>query len=125
HFRSPSAVPMMMRTDSSMFASYRLSWMAPFGPTEKGNLKPTPRKLLMEAPGCARRLCGRDRHFHHPLAVGAGDDGSTLPFLDLEPVRGIALGTEESAGADRVDVIDVLVSDCIARSLTLSGDVYR
>src|SRR2546421_478138 len=48
--RSPSAVPMMMRTDSSMLASYRLSWMAPFGPTEKGNLKPTPRKLLIETP---------------------------------------------------------------------------
>src|SRR5437016_11200106 len=48
--RSPSAVPMMMRTDSSMLASYRLSWMAPFGPTEKGDLKPTPRKLLIETP---------------------------------------------------------------------------
>src|SRR5207237_428239 len=48
--RSPSAVPMMMRTDSSMFCSYLESWMPPFGPTEKGNLKPTPRKLLMPVP---------------------------------------------------------------------------
>src|SRR5712671_1537968 len=45
--RSPSAVPMMMRTDSSMFCSYLESWIPPPGPTEKGNLKPTPRKLLM------------------------------------------------------------------------------
>src|SRR5713226_268057 len=48
--RSPRAVPMTMRTDSSMFCSYLESWMPPLGPTEKGNLKPTPRKLLMPFP---------------------------------------------------------------------------
>src|SRR5712671_5769999 len=45
--RSPSAVPMTMRTDSSMFCSYLESWIPPLGPTEKGNLKPTPGKLTM------------------------------------------------------------------------------
>src|SRR5882672_4841712 len=68
--RSPSAVPMMMRTDSSMLVSYRLSWTAPFGPTEKGNLKPTPRKLVIGF-RVSGPLRGRDPHFHHPLALGA------------------------------------------------------
>src|SRR3989475_2991380 len=58
---------------------------------------------------------------HHPLAVGAGDDGSTLPFLDLEPVRGIALGTEEPAGAARVDGLDDLVPDRFERSQAIFG----
>src|SRR3989440_6693896 len=119
--RSPSAVPMMMRTDSSMLASYRLSWMAPFGPTEKGNLKPTPRKLVIETRGCAPRLCARDRHFHHPLAVGTGHDRSTLPFIYLESVGGVALGTNEPAGATRVDGLDDLVPDRFERGQAIFG----
>src|SRR5438132_12534501 len=119
--RSPSAVPMMMRTDSSMLASYRPSRMAPFGPTEQGNLKPTPKKLLIETPGCARRLCSRDRHFHHPLAVGTGHDRSTLPFLDLESVGSVALGADEPAGAARVDGLDDLVPDRFERGQAIFG----
>ena len=46
-FAGPSAVPMMMRAASSMFCSYFENWIPPLGPTEKGNLKPTPRKLVM------------------------------------------------------------------------------
>src|SRR5438067_11432586 len=84
--------------------------MAPFGPTEKGNLKPMPRKLLMRFP-MPGRLCAGDSHFHHALAVGAGHDGATLPFLDVEPVGAVALGTHEAGGAARVDRLDPLVPD--------------
>src|SRR5438105_2586264 len=90
--RSPRAVPMMMRTDSSMLLSYLLSWTPPLGPTEKGNLKPTPRKLLMPCSRCPSGLCSRDSDFHHSLAAGAGDDGAALPFFDLQPVGRVALG---------------------------------
>src|SRR5437870_5452588 len=108
-WRSPSAVPMMMRTDSSMLASYRLSWMPPFGPTEKGNLKPTPRKLLMRVP--MPRLRGRDPHFHLALAGGAAHHRAALALLDLQPVGRVALGADEPAGAARAHRLDDLVPD--------------
>src|SRR5436309_1535403 len=94
--RSPSAVPMMMRTDSSMLFSYLLSWIPPFEPTEKGNLKPTPRKLLMVVPVCSRRSCGGDPDFYDTLAARAGDDHATLAFLDLQTFRRIALRADET-----------------------------
>src|SRR2546426_4793196 len=100
---------MMMRTDSSMLASYRLSWMPPFGPTEKGNLRPTPRKLLMRVP--MPRLRGRDPHFHLALAGGAAHHPAALALLDLQPVGRVALGADEPPGAARAHPLDDLVPD--------------
>src|SRR6267378_5556513 len=108
--RSPSAVPMMMRTDSSMLVSYRLSWTAPFGPTEKGNLKPTPRKLVIGF-RVSGPLRGRDPHFHHPLAIGAAHHGTALLLFDLQPVGCVALGADQPSGAAGVDGLDDLVPD--------------
>src|SRR5216684_1931890 len=123
HLPLASAVPMMMRTDSSILLSYLLSWMPPLGPTEKGNLKPTPRKLLMlpARSRCLSRLCGRDPYFHHSFAVGAGDDRAALPFFHGQPVGRIALGTDESVGAPRVDRLDDLVPDGLERGQTIFG----
>src|SRR5882724_5576125 len=108
--RSPRAVPMMMRTDSSMLVSYRLSWTAPFGPTEKGNLKPTPRKLVIGF-RVSGPLRGRDPHFHHPLAVGAAHQRMALLLFDLQPVGRVALGADQPRGAAGVDGLDDLVPD--------------
>src|ERR1700682_677388 len=108
--RSPSAVPMMIRTDSSMLVSYRLAWMPPRGPPEKGKLKPMPRKLLIRFP-MPQQSCGRDPHFHHPLAGGAAHHRATLLFFDLPPVGRVALGADEAAGAAGVDRLDDLVPD--------------
>src|SRR2546423_5330425 len=106
--RSPRAVPMMMRTDSSMFCSYLESWIPPAGPTEKGNLKPTPRKLLMpvspQVLPCALR--GGDPHLDDPLAIRAAHGGATPLLLHHEPFGEPALGADEPlrpAGGDRVD----------------------
>src|SRR5438445_13618586 len=106
--RSPRAVPMMTRTDSSMFCSYLESWMPPLGPTEKGNLKPTPRKLLMpvspQVLPCALR--GGDPHLDDPLAIRAAHGGAAPPLLHHEPFGESALGADEPlrpAGGDRLD----------------------
>src|SRR5438128_897501 len=106
--RSPRAVPMMTRTDSSMFCSYLESWMPPLGPTEKGNLKPTPRKLLMpvspQVLHCALR--GGDPHLDDPLAIRAAHDGAAPPLFHHEPFGEAALGADEPlrpAGGDRLD----------------------
>src|SRR5713226_2461266 len=109
--RSPSAVPMTMRTDSSMLLSYLLSWMPPFEPTVNGMLKPTPRKLLMLFPMSSQRLCGGDTDFDDPLAGRTGDDGPALPFLDLQAFRSVALGADQSGGAAGVHCLDDLVPD--------------
>src|ERR671936_1708633 len=103
--RSPSAVPMITRTDSSMFCSYLESWIPPFGPTEKGNLKPTPRKLLM-AERFPSPLCGGDPHLDDSLAVRAGHGDVPLALLHHEPLAETAFGTEKplrTAGAHRLD----------------------
>src|SRR2546421_5151112 len=106
--RSPRAVPMMTRTDSSMFCSYLESWMPPLGPTEKGNLKPTPRKLLMpvspQVLHCALR--GGDPHLDDPLAIRAAHGGAAPPLLHHEPFGESALRADEPlrpAGGDRLD----------------------
>src|SRR5438552_5592631 len=106
--RSPRAVPMMTRTDSSMFCSYLESWMPPLGPTEKGNLKPTPRKLLMpvspQVLPCALR--GGDPHLDDPLAIRAAHGGAAPLLLHHEPFGEPAFGADEPlrpAGGDRLD----------------------
>src|SRR5438128_12456516 len=104
--RSPSAVPMMMRTDSSMFCSYLGSWMPPFGPTEKGNLKPTPRKLLMPVPDLPPGSRGGDSDLDDPLAARTAHGGAAPLLLHHQPFRGVALGTGQAlraAGGDRFD----------------------
>src|SRR5438132_13793555 len=109
--RSPRAVPMMMRTDSSMFCSYLESWMPPEGPTEKGNLKPTPRKLLMRCtPGC-RPLCGGDPHLDDALAIRAPHSGAAPLLLHHQPLGELALGAQKALGAAGGDRLDDLVPE--------------
>src|SRR5207302_10245874 len=106
--RSPRAVPMMTRTDPSMFCACLESRMPPLGPTEEGNLKPTPRKLLMpvspQVLPCALR--GGDPHLDDPLAIRAAHGGAAPPLLHHEPFGESALGADEPlrpAGGDRLD----------------------
>src|SRR6267143_6671607 len=106
--RSPSAVPMMTRTDSSMFCSYLESWIPPPGPTEKGNRKPTPRKLLMPvSPQILQSLLrGGDPHLDDALAIGAAHAGAAPVLLHDEPFGELAFGADEPlrpAGGDRLD----------------------
>src|SRR5438552_7917958 len=109
--RSPRAVPMMMRTDSSMFCSYLESWMPPEGPTEKGNLKPTPRKLLMRCTPGWRRLCGGDRHLDDALAIRAPHSGAAPLLLHHQPLGELALGAQKALGAAGGDRLDDLVPE--------------
>src|SRR5712671_6050354 len=106
--RSPSAVPMITRTDSSMFCSYLESWMPPFGPTEKGNLKPTPRKLLMPCSleSFQSLLRGGDPHLDDALAIRAAHAGAARVLRHHEPLGKLAFGADEplrTAGRNRVD----------------------
>src|SRR6267142_2742033 len=104
--RSSRAVPMTMRTDSSMFCSYLESWMPPLGPTEKGNLKPTPRKLLMPFPSNPSLLRGGDPHLDDALAIRAAHGGTAGLLLHHEPFGELAFGADEplrTAGRDRLD----------------------
>src|SRR2546428_12270006 len=80
-------------------------------PHGEGKLEADAEEIAHRDTRMRARLCGRDRHFHYPLAVGTGHDRSTLPFLDLESVGGVALGTDEPAGASRIDGLDDLVPD--------------
>src|SRR5438105_3666567 len=57
------------------------------------------------------RSCAGDPDFDDPLAAGAGDDRAALPLLDLQAIGGIALGTDEAAGAAGVHRLDDLVPD--------------
>src|SRR5919108_2574667 len=107
--RSPSAVPMMTRTDSSMFCSYFESWTAPFGPTEKGNLKPTPRKLLMAFRSLPAGSGGGDPHLDDALAIGAAHGGSPFVRLHHQPFGVLALGTDEPLRPPSVDGLDHVV----------------
>src|SRR5712671_6089949 len=106
--RSPRAVPMTMRTDSSMFCSYLESWMPPLGPTEKGNLKPTPRKLLMPCflESFQYPLRGGDPHLDDALAIRAAHAGAARLLRHHEPLGELAFGAHEplrTAGSDRLD----------------------
>src|SRR5712691_5682753 len=101
---------MMTRTDSSMFCSYLESWMPPFLPAEKGNLKPTPRKLLMTCP-MKRCLRGGDPHFDDPVAAGASHADPPSLLLDAQSIRVPAFGADEALRAARVHRLDDLVPE--------------
>jgi len=89
--RSPSAVPMMMRTDSSMLVSYRLSWTAPFGPTEKGNLSRR-RGSWSFGFSVSGRYAVAIPTSNHALAVGAAHHRMALLLFDLQPVGALHSG---------------------------------